>query len=275
MFRLQTEDCGLRIWAARGVGVEWSVREWAVCTRDRPWPTEPPVGARNCELTMSLRLCAAFVVTCVSVAQGDVLLHRQAPGRTFGVSSDTSYLDDSGLPSGALHADTFSLSQSAELCRVKAFAFFGGTGVDDPEPPAAETVRIRFFADIVGLPSEPPIDEASFQNPTRTWTGQFINISLARKEYLYDIPLEQCVSLTAGIPYWIEFAQLGDQQSNMRWENANVAGGFAIQFPLGTGWHLSSPTRGQLAYELWTPEPGSGVLVGLVGLVLRRRGKCG
>ncbi len=222
---------------------------------------------------MSVRLCIAFAVLCVSAARGDTLLHRQAPGRVFGRTSDTLFIDNAGQLNGELVADDFVLSADALVCKVRAYAFFGGTGVDDPGPPDQETVRVRILSDVGGLPNEPALVEHYLENPLRTWTGQFINISLARKEYLYEIAMPDCFAAQANTKYWLEIAQIDNANSFFRWESANLAGGFALRFPIDTPWRHSSETAGQLAYELWTPEPGSGVLVGLVGLMLRRRGK--
>ncbi len=216
-------------------------------------------------------MVVAVVVLCASAARGDVLLHRQAPGRTFGITSDTAWLNDGGTPTSSLIADKFSLASDAEICRVSAYGFFGGTGVVDPGPPAVETLRVRFYDDSSGLPDS--VDyELTIPDPSRTFTGQFINISGARQEYLYQLPLSHCFAAQGGENYWLEIAQIGDVNSRFRWENSNTAGEYAVQFPISSPWHVTTGS-GQMAYELWTPEPGSGVLVGLVGLMLRRRGK--
>ena len=200
--------------------------------------------------------------------QSDILLHRQAPGRTFGYESDTLLLDDSGRPNGQLVADRFTPTSSTVTCYANWWGFFGGTGVLDPGPPSSESFRIRFFEDDASLPGK-ILYESTFQDPSRTWTGQFINIAGARREYFYQTTLPQCLPLDAGKTYWLEIAQLGDITSRFRWENSNTIDGFAVQFPIGTPWRLSTnPT--QFAYELWTPEPCSGALVA-IGLEIWRR----
>lgn len=212
---------------------------------------------------LSLALVIAFLsasAPLLAAGQADILLHRQAPGRTFGVTSDTSYLDDFGNPSGALHADRFSLPTTSSICRVRAFVFFGGTGVIDPGPPETEYVRVRVFSDSAGLPGH-LLDEENFFNPQRELTGSLISIVSPRREYIYTLPLDECFAADAGTLYWLEISQVGVIDSRFRWENSNTPGEFAIQFPIGTDWRLSS--SGQLAYELWTPEPCSGALLAL------------
>ena len=203
-----------------------------------------------------------------AATQADIPLHRQAPGRTFGYESDTLLLDDSGQPNGQLVADRFILSQSAQVCSVRWWGFYGGTGVLDPGPPSSESFRIRFFDDVASLPGN-LISESTFDDPSRTWTGQLINIAGARREYFYQATLPQCISANAGSTYWMEIAQLDDINSRFRWENSNTLDGFAVQFPIGTPWRLSS-NPSQLAYELWTPEPWSGVLLAIVVGIVRR-----
>jgi hypothetical protein len=222
-------------------------------------------------------LILTAMVLLAPLAAADTLLHRQPPGRTFGISSDTEYLDDFNRPTGALIADKFNLAPGVDTCvaRVTAFAFFGGTGVVDPGPPATETIRVRLLADVAGLPAEPPLYEAYFQDPARVWTGFLINIAGARKEYRYELPLPHCFEAVPGTDYWLEVAQMGDINSLFRWEHSNTAGGFAVQFPLETPWRLSA-NPSQLAYELWTPEPCSGALLALgLALCLRRPARGG
>jgi hypothetical protein len=213
----------------------------------------------------------AAVAALSPLAAADTLLHRQPPGRTFGISSDTEYLDDFNRPTGALIADKFMLAEGGAACRVNAWALYGGTNpILDPPPPATETIRVRFYADATGLPGD-VLYEESFVNPPRSWTGMYVALSPLRKEYLFDLSLASCFQVEAGVGYWLEVAQIGDINSLFRWEHSNTAGGFAVQFPLGTPWRLSA-NPSQLAYELWTPEPCSGALLSLgLALCLRHR----
>ncbi len=219
--------------------------------------------------TASRWLVAGVLLECAS-ANADTLLHRQSPGRTFGIPSDTEYLDDFGHTSGSLIADAFSLNQTANICRANVYGFFGGTSPGlDPLPPLNETLRVRIWSDTAGLPGT-VLHEGILQNPSRTWTGFFVALGPIRKEYLYRLEIPGCFAAQAGASYWLEVDQIDDVGSLFRWENANIFGGFAQRFPIDTPWRSSSPNQGQMAYELWTPEPCSGVLLALAVGILRR-----
>lgn len=214
----------------------------------------------------------ASVLLAVSSANADTLLHRQAPGRTFGITSDTLVLDDFGSPTSELLADAFNLSQSSTLRRVRFWGFYGSSFAQELEPPPLdETMRVRIYENADGLPGA-VLYEAFVANPTRVATGISIPTGVGPLEYLYDAPLPSSFAVPANTNLWIEIAQFGDINSRFRWENSNTAGGFAVQFPIGTPWHVNP--NGQMAYELWTPEPYSGVLLGLgCACLLRRRAR--
>ena len=217
----------------------------------------------------SPRIIGVLLLFSLVPARADVSLHSQPPNRLFGISSDTEYIDDGGHLTGALIADRFSLAQQLPTCRVVFYAFFGGTGVADPGPPSgSETVRVKFYADAAGLPGS-VLQEESFSNPSRAWTGFFIGIQPSRKEYRYQVDLPQCFNATPGVNYWVEVSQLDDPSSLMRWENSN-GGEFAVQFPLDTPWRLSA-NPSQMAYDLRTPEPCSGALLVLSFACVVRR----
>jgi hypothetical protein len=116
----------------------------------------------------------------------------------------------------------------------------------DPGPPSTETFQIQLFSNSAGLPGD-LLFQTTTSDPSRAWTGQLINIAGARKEYFYRLVLPQCFSVEANTTYWLEIAQLGDINSRFRWENSNTLDGFAVQFPIGTPWRLSS-NPSQLAY---------------------------
>jgi len=206
----------------------------------------------------------------MSAEQTDILLHRQAPGRTFGIPSDTAYLDDFGHTSGSLIADAFSLNNAANICRANVYGFFGGTSPGlDPLPPVSETIRVRIWSDASGLPGA-VLQEALLQNPSRTWTGFFVALGPIRKEYLYQLEIPGCFAAQAGESYWLEVDQIDDVGSLFRWENANLFGGFAQRFPIDSPWRSSSSNQGQMAYDLWTPEPSAGALLAIAVGILRR-----
>ncbi len=222
-------------------------------------------------------MIARFVLAagwlCVAqLATAETLLHRQAPGRTFGISSDTALLDDFGRPTSELVADKFTLAESADACRVNAWALYGGSDPFlDPPPPATETIRVRVYQDAAGLPGA-VLQEELFLNPPRTWTGMFVALSPLRKEHLFELALSDCFAAEGGVSYWLEVAQVGDVQSRFRWENSNTPGEYAVQFPIGDPWHITTGS-GQMAYELWTPEPCTGAMLALGFGVMLRRGK--
>src|SRR5262249_51695891 len=90
-----------------------------------------------------------------SAPAADVLLYRQAPGRTFGVTSDTSFVDDSFQPNSSLLADAFTLTQDSILSRVRFWGFYGSSLAQQVEPPPAnETMRFRIYSDSPGLPGD-------------------------------------------------------------------------------------------------------------------------
>ncbi len=218
----------------------------------------------------------SFVATAIltPTVKADTLLHRQAPSRGFGISSDTAYNDDFGQPTSALTADRFSLAQpTSAACRIVFWSFYGTSfAPTDPAPPLSETIRVRLYGESAGLPGD-VLDEAFFIDPPRIATGFLVNEFPRRKEYRYQDELPTCWNLTANTNYWIEVAQVGDLESVFRWENSS-GGEFANQFPIGAPWHLSAnPT--QMAYEIRTPEPGSGALLVLgVAVIPRRAGVC-
>ncbi len=213
-------------------------------------------------------------VLCAPVAraatQADILLHRQAPGRTFGNESDTLLTDDFGGQAAQLVADSFTLTDSSPICRTRFWGFYGSEFAQVPEAaPASETMRVRIYADSNGLPGA-VVYERTILNPSRTATGFSIAIGPGPLEYLYDVEFPSCFMQAAETPYWFEASQLGDLSSRFRIESSSLRGGFAVQFPIDTAWRLTPTTRGQLAYEWWTPEPCSGVLLALAVGIVRR-----
>lgn len=222
-------------------------------------------------LALVCGLLFAGLVLPAAGAVTDIVLHRQAPGRTFAWDADTANLNDLGNPSGQIVADRFSIPTTSSICRLRWWGAYGGDFAQIPEPPPpGETMRIRFFDSTNGLPGS-VLNESVLVNPSRVVTGFSIATGFGPAEYLYDVSLDECFSAQAGATYWIEISQLGLQDSRWRWEGSNGAGEFAVQFPIGTPYRLIAGL-GQLAYELRTPEPCSGALFALgCGCMLRRR----
>ncbi|MCK6457565.1 MAG: hypothetical protein L6Q92_13680 [Phycisphaerae bacterium] len=221
-------------------------------------------------LSMTAAVWLAGLAAAQPASAQDVLLHAQSPSRTGGRPSDTLFFNDFSLPDGALYADRFRLSQSANIYKLVAWGFFGRRFEDlDPPPPVTETMRVRFYADAGGVPGELRYEE-EFLNPPRVFTGFFVALGPARKEYRYDVTLSAGFPVAANTDYWLEVAQIGDLSSRFQWEASNF-GEYAFQYPLGAAWQSISG-NGQLAYELRTPEP-SGVALFLMfaGLMRLRR----
>ena len=214
-------------------------------------------------------LAAALAFCAPAAGQVPMLLHRQAPARTFGYTSDTAARDQFGQITGQLVADRFELAGGGEVCRVVAWAFFGGMSEPfDPPPPATETLRVRFYDEAAGLPGSELLSQ-TFVDPPRVWTGSFVALGPLRREYRYEFHLNPCFAAAPGTAYWVELSQIGIPESHYRWENS---AGFtsAVQFPLGTPWRT---LPAELAYELWTPEPPGILLIGagMMGAAMRRR----
>jgi hypothetical protein len=225
--------------------------------------------------TLLIPLAAAFTaIAAVRPAMGQVpvLLHSQPPGRTFGYTSDTAYTDDFGQQRSALYADRFVLSNGGEACKIDAFAFFG-TNYEpfDPPPPANETIGVKFFSDSSGQPGAELLSQ-TFVNPPRTLTGFRVDGDPLRKEYRYELNMNPCFPAAPGVAYWVSTFEILSPEARWRWEGSNTPGEVAQQYPIGGHWIVAT-TIGQLAYELWTPEPSSIVLIGSVGIgaLMRRR----
>lgn len=220
---------------------------------------------------MTPTIAAISFVVCVlalpaaAAEQADILLHRQAPNRLFGLDSDISFQLDSGKLSGELIADRFAIAQSQTVCRVNWWGFYGGPLAQSPElPPSSEMFRIRFYEDKGGSPGA-ILSENVVVNPIRQATGSVIAIDPGPPEFRYEATLANCISLPDGGPHWIEIAQIDDADSRFRWENS-TGGEFAAQFPLGAPWSVNAGL--QMAYELWTPEPATATLL-TIALVSR------
>ncbi|MCK6457868.1 MAG: hypothetical protein L6Q92_15220 [Phycisphaerae bacterium] len=221
--------------------------------------------------SMTAAVWLAGLAAAQPASAQDVLLHRQAPNRLGGSTSDTLYLRDSGAISSVLSADRFRLTQANVVYKLTAWGYFGRQIEDlDPLPPVTETMRVRFYADAGGVPGELRYEE-EFLNPSRVFTGFFVSGGPVRKEYRYDVTLSAGFPVAANTDFWLEVAQIGDLSSRFQWESStSTTDGFAQQFPIGNPWQYISGI-GQLAYELRTPEPGSGALVLSVGMLMARR----
>lgn len=131
------------------------------------WYLHKPIRFVSFALVIAVQLVGN---RSLATEQADILLHRQAPGRLFGAPSDTAYVDDFGSVTSALAADQFSILGEANICKIAAFAFFGGSSpLTDPGPPVSQIIRVRIYADAAGLPGLPAMEQY-FANPTPIWT---------------------------------------------------------------------------------------------------------
>jgi hypothetical protein len=265
VFRLIGRAKADNLGAARTRGRTGHATRWALRRKG--------AGGTMTRHAVFLGIYVALGWLCAPAAgQVPMLLHRQPPGRTFGYASDTQFRDDFGRILSALYADRFELAAGGEVCRVVAWAFFGGSYEPfDPPPPASETLRVRFYDEAAGLPGSELLSQ-TFDNPPRIFTGFTVSGDPRRREYRYEFHLSPCLAAAPGTAYWVEISQISDPDSIFRWEGSNTPGQYAVQFPIGAPWQVVTGS-GQIAYELWTPEPTSLFLAGagVLGAVLRRR----
>ncbi len=222
----------------------------------------------------SMVLVVVLSVGGPAFGQLGALIYSQAPNRLGGFYSDTAYTNELGQLDGSIFADRFLLNQSSVVSPLRWWGIYGPQSGPIQIAPAHEEFRIRFY-DQQGTfpPNLPPatvLYETTISNPLREETGFLVSGGFP--EYRFTVSLAKPFVAETGVPYWIEISQQRDVSSLFRWEKANF-GEYAVQYPLGTPWRTNQ-TGEQLAYELRVPEPGSAVLVGLVGLMLRRRGEC-
>lgn len=220
-------------------------------------------------------LGALLFVTTVTMTAGPAfsqILFAQPPDQFFGLTSDTEWPNTAGQTRSSLVADEFRLSQSASICGATWWSFFGG----DPErfydinPPATETLRLRFYSDLSGLP-DAVLWERTYVDLPRVKTGRRIGIFPLRDEYRYTTGFSTCFAAAADTTYWFEVVQIGDVNSIFRWESSYSDTDHATQFPIGVPWRLFGSYG--MAFELnQTPEPASAVLLGLGLLASAARG---
>lgn len=224
-----------------------------------------------------------FVVVIFCGLSGGVLagtVFEQLPNRTSGQASDTDYLSFEFGPFWQLEADNVRVSTSALIRHITWWGFYGSDFDESPtahDPPAGdESMRVRFYGVRPGdgLPdSANVLFEESFLNPSRVDTGFTVAVGARPSEYQFDVDLGSPFHMEAGVLYWLEIAQVGDQASHYRWERGTgLLSGRAFSNPIVPDWES---TVGSFSVSLSTiPEPGTGLLV-LFGLsyLLTRRGR--
>jgi hypothetical protein len=208
-----------------------------------------------------------------AAAMGQILVFNQPRLPTGGPSSDTSYVNDSGVVSWQQSADDIMLGQDATIGRIKWFGFYGGNFTGSTQPPATQTMRIRFYDSrpVDGLPGAILFEE-SIVDPPRFPTGAVLPLPLAPIEQRFEVDLMTPFNMLSGVQYWMEIVQLGDISSIFRWEVSPGNGTpYAFMNPSVTDWRRTTSTA-NLTFELWTvPEPSASLLVlGALSLTLTR-----
>jgi len=207
---------------------------------------------------------------------GDGVILRHSPLNTGGPASDSDFISaTSGMPTWQFLADDILLPTTATVRRV---AWWGFYHLDNP--PANEVFQIRFLGflgtdAVTGLPSESTIVQAELHmDVTRAATGRTVFTSIDPPEYRFQVDLAAPLTLEANTTYWLEIAQIGEQQSHYRWEYAvQPANRFAFRHAALPDWQLSA-LNVDLAFELQTiPEPASIALIAIGVFVLSRRFK--
>ena len=196
------------------------------------------------------------------------------PTQAGGPSSDTEFLDPFGQPAWQRLADEVILTAPATIRRLAWWGFY-----DQNNPPATETIRIRFYAARPGdgLPDENNIlFGQSYLDPSRIATGRQIGVGIAPDEFLYEVYLLSPLTLNAGATYWLEVVQIGDISTAFRWEfGANpLINGHAFANSIVGDWRHTTNTVSDQAFQLWTiPEPASALPFLAVVVACSRAGR--
>lgn len=204
----------------------------------------------------------------------DGIVFQQPPTFLGGPGSDTEFISAaSGQQVWQLIADNVVLDSTADIRRITWLGFYGGSGQPHDPPDGPETMRIRFHGarPSDGLPDDDNmIFEESFLNPSRTPTGNLVNVGGFPEEFFFEVDLSDPVTLEASTLYWLEIVQVGDVDSHFRWENGfGLVDNFAFVNGNVPDWQS---TIGSLAFQLSTiPEPSSGLLVCWGAMLVARR----
>ena len=228
-------------------------------------------------LVNSLGLFSLLAIT--SVVRGGIIVDHQ-PTLGGGLAADTDFVTDTGYPNyWQLVADDFLLSSPATVGHIVFWGFYGGTFGGNPNPPnGSETIRIRFYDARPGdaLPGN-VLYEENLLNPSRVWTGAYVDI--AHPQFRFESDLPTPASFSANTRYWLEVVQLGIPDSEFRWEFSPSDGTYlADANPAFPNWQIVGPDPlPNNAFQLWdTPEPDSLALVFLgIGAGIARRSGLG
>jgi hypothetical protein len=222
---------------------------------------KPGIFGRLIAVVASVAFCAT--------ASADIVFDHQ-PYPYGGPDSDTAFYDNFNRPYWQRVADEVVLSHGAVIDHISWFGFYN---LDNP--PDSETMRIRLYGALNGLPNEAQVlFEQSVANPTRIGTGRIIADGVGPQEYLYGADLTSPLALDANTLYWLEIAQIGDFDTAWRWEfSLTDRNGHAFNNPATRDWRHTTTIVVDTAYQLiGTPEPSTAVFFFCtLGLALARR----
>lgn len=220
-------------------------------------------------------LTALLFVAVRAPAQAGILVDH--PRHPFGGSnSDTDFIYF-GEPLWQLTVDDFTISTDATVTGITWLGFYGGQFEGSVQPPTGdERMRARFYGSRPGdgLPG-PVLYEETFVNPSRAWTGQYVVDSRGHPEYQFGADLNAPFSIFGGSIYWLEIAQVGDQDSEYRWEYSPGDGTpFAYVNPWVPDWQRTTQISNMAFQLIGTPEPSTAALVAF-GFFFLKRGAWG
>lgn len=219
-----------------------------------------------------LPLASMILMGSVTAQAGEAnVLINQQPTRVGGAYSDTEFVTMFGQQIWQERADSFQLPTSAAVSAIAAWGFY-----DLDNPPAVETMRIRFYSARPGdgFPGS-ILREEVFTSFSRIATGEIVLVGVGPREFRYTFTLASPLALNAGATYWMELAQIDDPVSAFLWEWSDDGDHkHAYINPFVIDWTQSNGSD-QAFQLIGVPEPASVCLLGLVFAVASRRRSAG
>ncbi|MFO0972243.1 MAG: hypothetical protein U1A27_02225 [Phycisphaerae bacterium] len=207
----------------------------------------------------------AAVAFAPGLARGQLI--GQPPNHFGGPAADTDFINMFGQQSWQQLAEDFTLSAPADIRKIRWWGFY-----DQDNPPASETMRIRFYAARPGdgLPGA-VLQETTLSSPSRIATGLIVQVGINPHEYRYEAILPALFSAAAGVPYWIEIVQVGDVSTHFRWEDSGTGDDrYVFLNRIVADW-TESTLHVDLAYQLVAVPESSTVTLLLSALAWMRR----